>query len=264
MTAAAGKPRLKVLYIEDNVSNLLLLKRIFRDRDGIVLLTAARGQEGLDMARAEIPGLILLDLHLPDMLGVEVLQALREDPVTAAIPVVAVSADATQDQITHLHQNGVVDYVTKPFEVPRLLAVVDAFVPGERVAPADSDAPTARQPEPVDAVLDHTQVAELLGLDRDGDTFRALVATALDEAAKQIATIAAPSPDGADPAAVRAAAHGLKSSAAIIGARRLASLAGAVELAARAGSLPDAATVAELGHALAVTKQATTDMSGAS
>jgi CheY-like chemotaxis protein len=84
------------------------------------------------MARAEEPGLVLLDLHLPDMPGVEVLRGLRNDPTTAAIPVVVVSADATPGQMTELRASGAADYVTKPFEVPRLLAVIDSFagVPG--------------------------------------------------------------------------------------------------------------------------------------
>jgi CheY-like chemotaxis protein len=127
MGDAVAAGRLTVLYIEDNDSNLLLVQRVFRDRDNVDLHTASRGQEGIDKAKAEMPGLILLDLHLPDMSGVEVLNALRADPDTAAIPIVAVSADATAAQIEHLRAHGVADYVTKPFEVPRLLAMVDSF-----------------------------------------------------------------------------------------------------------------------------------------
>jgi CheY-like chemotaxis protein len=128
MSAGPAAVALHVLYIEDNASNLQLVKRIFRDRQDIALRTASRGQEGLALARDETPDLILLDLHLPDMPGVDVLTALKDGPRTAGIPVVAVSADATHDQIAHLRARGVADYVTKPFEVSRLLGVVDSFL----------------------------------------------------------------------------------------------------------------------------------------
>jgi CheY-like chemotaxis protein len=254
MSAASGDAHLTVLYIEDNPSNLQLVKRIFRDRDDIVLCTASRGQEGIDMARDVLPGLVLLDLHLPDMLGAEVLDALRDDPLTAAIPVVVVSADATVDQIRHLRAGGVADYVTKPFEVPRLLAVVDSFSNGNGGRPDAGSTPAVDN----GLILDPGRVAELVELDADGATFRSLAALALQEAADQIAAISA----AHVATAVSAAAHGLKSSAATLGARRLASLADAVEQAARAGSLPDPAAVAELRRALTEAEQAVTDAGG--
>jgi CheY-like chemotaxis protein len=134
-----GRHPVIVLYVEDNASNLHLVRRIFRDRRDVALHTASCGVEGLEMARGEMPGLILLDLHLPDMPGVEVLDALRNDPRTAAIPVVVVSADATVGQIAHLHAKGAADYVTKPFEVPRLLAVVESFMAPEHARNATGD-----------------------------------------------------------------------------------------------------------------------------
>jgi CheY-like chemotaxis protein len=262
MNADATPKRLTVLYIEDNESNLLLVKRIFRDRHDIELQTASRGQEGLTMARDVTPGLILLDLHLPDMPGAEVLSALREDPATASIPVVAVSADATGDQIAHLRALGVVDYVTKPFEVPRLLGVVDSFLPAEsRPDPTGSD-DTDAAPASDDAVLDPSRVAELLGLDPNGETFRSLCHAALQEATDQIAAISAALRNGRDARAVSAAAHSLLSSAAIVGARHLGALAGEVEQAARAGSMPDASVVSRLESALAETRRATVDADG--
>jgi CheY-like chemotaxis protein len=263
--------RLTVLYIEDNVSNVQLVKRILRDRDDIVLCTASRGQEGIDMARDVVPGLVLLDLHLPDMPGAEVLEALHDDPLTAAIPVVVVSADATVDQIRHLRAGGVADYVTKPFELPRLLAVIDSFVASQPAAPSelhtsngDGGRPgTGSRPAMHDElILDPGRVADLVGLDGDGETFRSLAALALQEAADQIATISAAPAAGQDATAVRAAAHSLKSSAATVGARRLASLADAVEQAARAGSMPDPSVVSELRRTLTETEQAAIDAGG--
>jgi CheY-like chemotaxis protein/HPt (histidine-containing phosphotransfer) domain-containing protein len=259
MNAQAGDGRLTLLYIEDNPSNLLLVERIFRDRGDVDLHTAIRGQQGLEMVRAVMPGLILLDLHLPDMPGAEVLEALRSDPLTAAIPVVVVSADATADQIASMRASGVADYVTKPFEVPRLLAIVDSFAP-------DAAAPREPEPEPANGqdepILDPQRVAELFGLDGDGTAFRSLAAVAFEEAAEQIARISSRPGDGGDATAVGAAAHSLKSSAAIVGARRLALLADTVEQGARAGSLPDRSMLSDLRRTLTATRRAVADVAG--
>jgi CheY-like chemotaxis protein len=262
MNADSGAVRLTVLYIEDNASNLQLVKRIFRDRQDIDLLTACRGQEGIDTARETMPGLILLDLHLPDMPGTEVLSGLRGDPATASIAVVVVSADATLDQIKLLRDNGVADYVTKPFEVPRLVSVVESFMTGEPAGPGVDSGPGAAPSANGDVILDPARVAELHELDADGSAFRSLAAVALDEAADHIAAISEAPATGGDATAVSAAAHGLKSSATIVGASRLALLADAVEQAARAGSWPDSSVLSELRQTLTVTRQATIDAIG--
>jgi CheY-like chemotaxis protein len=85
---------------------------------------------GLDLARTHLPDLILLDLNLPDMPGVEALRRLRADPTTAAIPVVVVSADATPGQIARLEAEGAVSYLAKPFDIADLLALVDEYALG--------------------------------------------------------------------------------------------------------------------------------------
>jgi CheY-like chemotaxis protein len=116
-----------VLYIEDNASNLHLVERILRRRPQINLLTATGGEPGLELARTHVPRLILLDLDLPDLPGVDVFDALRADSRTAAIPVVVVSADATARQIMELRAQGAADYITKPFDVRRMLDTIDSF-----------------------------------------------------------------------------------------------------------------------------------------
>jgi len=93
---------LTVLYIEDNQPNVDLVQHVLQFRPGVTLLTAPNGAAGLRIARRYLPGLILLDLNLPDLQGDEVLAHLRADERTAAIPVVMVSADATQGQIDRL------------------------------------------------------------------------------------------------------------------------------------------------------------------
>ncbi len=119
-----GSPR-KVLYIEDNLSNLKLIERVLTLRPAVDLLPTMQGRLGLELAREHHPDLILLDLHLPDMGGREVLDRLRLDPETAGIPVVIISADATPGQVKRLLAAGATDYLTKPLDVSQFLRVLD-------------------------------------------------------------------------------------------------------------------------------------------
>ncbi len=115
----------RILYIEDNLSNLRLVEQLFATRRHLELLSAMQGRLGLDLARQHHPDLILLDLHLPDMAGDEVLRQLRADPATADIPVLMLSADAISHQVERLLAAGARAYVTKPFDIPALLRLVD-------------------------------------------------------------------------------------------------------------------------------------------
>jgi signal transduction histidine kinase/CheY-like chemotaxis protein len=124
---AAGAER-TLLLIEDNLSNLRLVERILKARPGVGLLSAMQGGLGLELARQHRPDLILLDLHLPDIPGDEVLHRLRADPATREIPIVVVSADATEGRIRRLREAGATAYLTKPLEVAELLELVDATV----------------------------------------------------------------------------------------------------------------------------------------
>jgi GAF domain-containing protein/CheY-like chemotaxis protein len=117
-----------VLYIEDNQPNVDLVQEALKFRPGITLLTAPDGATGIRIARRYQPALILLDLNLPELQGDEVLARLRADDRTAAVPVVMVSADATKGQIDRLLAAGARDYLTKPLDVKRLLAIVDEIV----------------------------------------------------------------------------------------------------------------------------------------
>ncbi len=119
--------RATVLYVEDNLSNVRLVEQILALRKGVTLKVAMEGQNVIQMAEAHAPDLILLDLNLPDISGAEVLRRLKLNERTAAIPVVVVSADATADQPKRLIALGATDYVTKPFDIPRLLAVIDGL-----------------------------------------------------------------------------------------------------------------------------------------
>jgi len=117
-----------VLYIEDNLSNLRLVERIVTRRPCITLLSAMQGSRGLELAGAHRPDLIVLDLHLPDMPGQEVLAQLRADPGTREIPVVILSADATPSQVSRVLQQGAHAYLTKPLVVAQFLTVLDELL----------------------------------------------------------------------------------------------------------------------------------------
>jgi PAS domain S-box-containing protein len=114
-----------VLYVEDNLSNLRLIRYIVELRPGIDLVPAMQGRLALELALAHRVSLVLLDLHLPDISGEEVLDHLRADERTRHIPVVVVSADATPPQIDRLLRAGAYRYLTKPLDVREFLAVLD-------------------------------------------------------------------------------------------------------------------------------------------
>lgn len=124
-TSGEGAPRRKILYIEDNTPNLRLVERILAKRHDVEVLPAMQGRLGLALAEQHHPDLILLDLHLPDIGGEEVLRQLRTNHDTAAIPVVVLSADATAQQIERVVNQGAFRYLTKPIDVQQFLAVVD-------------------------------------------------------------------------------------------------------------------------------------------
>jgi signal transduction histidine kinase/CheY-like chemotaxis protein len=134
-----------VLYIEDNSSNLHLVERIFAHRPAAKLLSARRGHLGLDVADLHKPDWILLDLHLPDVSGEEVLRRLRANPRTAHIPVTILSADATPGQINRLVEAGARDYLTKPLDIRKFINLLERTIssgaptPDTREAYAERD-----------------------------------------------------------------------------------------------------------------------------
>ena len=129
-----SEPAAAVLYVEDNLDNLELVRHIFAGLHGFSLQSATTGKAGLECALAHPPDLILLDLDLPDMTGVEVLGRLRREPAVTNVPVVVVSGDATTYQIETLRSLGVRDYLTKPIDLPRFRRVVEDAVSSSRPA----------------------------------------------------------------------------------------------------------------------------------
>jgi PAS domain S-box-containing protein len=123
-----------ILYIEDNLSNFELVHHILARAGEVELIPAMQGQLGVELAVQHRPDLVLLDLHLPDIAGEDVLRRLRADERTRSIPVVVLSADATPLQVTRLRGEGVVDYVTKPLEIGPFLDTLQRALAGRKVS----------------------------------------------------------------------------------------------------------------------------------
>jgi CheY-like chemotaxis protein len=113
------------------------VERIFAHRPAARLLTAMQGYLGLDLADLHKPDWILLDLHLPDISGEEVLRKLRANPRTAEIPVTILSADATPGQINRLIQVGARDYLTKPLDVRKFIYLLERTISASAVQAED-------------------------------------------------------------------------------------------------------------------------------
>ena len=113
-----------VLYIEDNLSNLKLIQTLMNRWPRARLLSAMQAQLGLQFALDHQPDVILLDLHLPDLHGSEVLHRLKADPRTRSIPVIVLSADGTPGQGQRLVEAGARAFLTKPFDIHELIALI--------------------------------------------------------------------------------------------------------------------------------------------
>jgi CheY-like chemotaxis protein len=116
------------LYIEDNVGNVRLMERLLAHRPNVRLITTLEGSLGVALALEHGPDLILLDVHMPDLSGYEVLELLRDDARTASIPVVMLSADASHEQIQRFRDAGVRDYLTKPLDLQHFLGQLDDYL----------------------------------------------------------------------------------------------------------------------------------------
>lgn len=128
-------PKRRVLYIEDNFSNLSLVEQMLAEQPHIELISAMQARVGLELAKQHALDLILLDLHLPDMPGWQVLAHLKSSERTQHIPVVVISADATKRQIQRLREAGAHTYLTKPIDIVEFFRVIDeTTAPREQVA----------------------------------------------------------------------------------------------------------------------------------
>jgi PAS domain S-box-containing protein len=115
-----------VLYIEDNPVNAILVEQLLRRWPRVMLTVASDGKTGLERARALAPDVVLLDMQLPDIDGMSVLKALKSDPATRGLTIVALSANAGADEVRAARDSGALDYWTKPI-------AFDAFIRGMRM-----------------------------------------------------------------------------------------------------------------------------------
>ena len=248
--AAARTDARTILYIEDDPSNIKLVETILGERPEVTLLVAQQGSLGLELAREHMPALVLLDLHLPDVSGEEVLRRLRADPRTAGISVVMVSADATSGQLARLREAGAEGYLTKPFQIEQFLSVIDG-VPAARAAEVaarrEAEAVAAGEP-PADLPLDPSMLDRLRHLYPDGVAVDELIEIYLHDSPGRLEALVAAAGAG-DAEGVRSAAHGWRGSCGVTGAHRLGSLLDDIETLARAGTIPGERQLADVRRA---------------
>jgi PAS domain S-box-containing protein len=127
-------PAATILYVEDNLANMSLIEQILEARPDWRLVPALQGRLGLELAKSHRPDVVLLDLHLPDISGEEVLRELRAAPRTARTPVIVVSADATPKTVERLLESGATAYLTKPLKVKQFLRTLDGVLTAARDA----------------------------------------------------------------------------------------------------------------------------------
>ena len=123
--APHGAPLRTLLYVEDNPANLKLVEQLIARRPTMRLLSALDGNLGIQLARASQPEVILMDINLPGISGIEALKILREDPATAHIPVLALSANAMARDIEKGLEAGFFSYLTKPIKVAEFMGALD-------------------------------------------------------------------------------------------------------------------------------------------
>lgn len=233
VTAERSAARRTVLYVEDNLSNVRLVEEILRDRQEVSLLIATSGARAIQLARERLPHVVLLDLHLPDMSGEDVLRELRLDPRTASTCVVVLSADATPANARRLIAAGATEYMTKPFDISTLLRVISQ-------APAAADAVGATpSAHPVldDGVM--SMFHQLVDSSVDGGRRIAdLISTFLRDAERRVVDLEAATASGEWPV-VRELAHSLAGSSLGFGTRLLAQECHQLERSAAAGTVVD-------------------------
>jgi CheY-like chemotaxis protein len=141
---AGSAPLRTLLYVEDNPANLELVEQLVARRPELRFLSAADGNLGIEFARAYHPEVILMDINLPGISGIEAMKILRADPSTAHIPIIALSANAVPRDIERALESGFFNYLTKPIKVSEFMAALDGALDFAKTA-----APRTTEKEPI-------------------------------------------------------------------------------------------------------------------
>ncbi len=123
--APDGTPLQTLLYVEDNPANLELVEQLIARRTDLRLISAADGNSGIEFARSYLPEVILMDINLPGISGIEAMKILHADPLTAHIPIIALSANAVPRDIVKGMEAGFFNYITKPIKVGQFMDALD-------------------------------------------------------------------------------------------------------------------------------------------
>jgi len=128
-----------LLYVEDNPANLMLIEKLIARQPNIRLLSAKDGNRGIAIARASLPDAILMDINLPGISGIDALKILTDDPTTAHIPVIALSANAMPRDIEKGLEAGFFRYLTKPIKVNEFMETLDVALKFAKTQSARTD-----------------------------------------------------------------------------------------------------------------------------
>lgn len=220
-------PPVDILYVEDNAANVKLMEMIVDRFGSVTLHTALTAEAGIEAARSNRPGLILMDINLPGISGIQALKILRADEETAGIPVIAVSANAMARDIELAEAAGFEAYVTKPFDMQDVIAtiaeVLGAGAPADAVSGDGDEDRRGRAAGYAPLAMDDVEIVL-----RAAASLPSAYMDVLQNQAEAIPGLVRQIRDGAatgDAKIVETAAHNLKTNSGTFGARALWALA---------------------------------------
>lgn len=240
-TAPIELPPCTVLYVEDNPANLQLMEMVLGRVGELTLHSAHTAEIGIDMAKAVRPDLILMDINLPGMDGLEALKILRNTPATREIPVVAVSANAMPRDIRAAEDAGFNGYITKPFNIPDVMTTISREL-GRKISSPESKAAAKTEAQRDAAAYAPLRADDVSRLFASAKALPARYVSVLNSQAaalpRLIAEIRQACATG-DMAGAEAKAHTLKTNSGTFGARELWAMAQRAEDLARADGKDD-------------------------